>query len=177
MEFRFAFSDGYSLEDFRLFNHLCVRRGKVSRWAIPLLRVGLFIGGTFLFLSGLLLLFRGESALLAVVYLLVGAAWMLLGLFRDRVSAWQSRRLMLRRVRKMEFTLDENVVTEKTDFGGATYEYLPECALAFYKETYFMFFDKKHALLLPLRCMTKGTPESLEKFWEEKMGKPVEKYK
>ena len=176
MELRFAFSDGYSLEDLRLFNILCARRGKVTRWSVPLLRLVLLAGGAFLFLTGILTLAKKGSVLLAVLYLLVGAAWMLLGLFRDRVNAWRSRRIMLRGVHRMEFTVTEDGIAEKTEFTNAEYTFEPDCALVFYKETYFVFFDKRHAVLLPLRCMTRGKAKDLEKFWEEKMGKPVEKY-
>ena len=178
MAFTFSMPGGYSTADLVNLNRIHTKLGKVRRWLVPVLRVVFTLGGLFLIASAALLLAYGgaEDGLLTsiVVFFLVGLLWLLLGLFRYRLSAWNSRRLTLRDLGSITVTVDEEGVTETTDKGRALHPYSAFVGAACYRDTLFLFLDKNHALILPFAAMTGGTATELDGFWARHSGLPIQ---
>ncbi len=177
MAFTFFLPDGYSKADLVNLNRVHTKLGKIRRWLIPALRVVFTLGGIFLiWCAALLLAFDGiADGMLAsiIVFFLVGVLWLLLGLFRYRISAWNSRRLTLKGLGSITVTLDGDGVEEICDKGHTHYAYEAFVKAACYRDTLFLFLDKNHALILPFSAMTQGTAGELEDFWARHSGVPI----
>ena len=176
MAFTFFLPDGYSKADLVNLNRVHTKLGKIRRWLIPVLRVVLTLGGVLLILMAALLALDGvEDGMLAsiIVFFLVGVLWLLLGLFRYRISAWNSRRLTLKGLGSITVTLDGDGVEEICDKGHTHYAYEAFVKAACYRDTLFLFLDKNHALILPFSAMTQGTAGELEDFWARLSGVPI----
>lgn len=178
MSFTFCLPDGYSTADLVNLNRVHTKLGKIRRWLIPVLRVVFTLGGIFLILSAALLLAYDGIAdgMLAsiIVFFLVGLIWLLLGLFRYRVSAWSSKRLAVKDLGSITVTLSEEGVSENTNKGYALHPYDAFVGAACYRDILFLFLDKNHALILPLSVMTGGTAAELDAFWTRCGGLPIQ---
>ena len=176
MAFTFFLPDGYSKADLMNLNRVHTKLGKIRRWLIPVLRVVLTLGGVLLILMAALLAFDGvEDGMLStiLVFFLVGVLWLLLGLFRYRISAWNSRRLTLKGLGSITVTLGEDGIEETSSKGHAHYTYEAFVKAACYRDTLFLFLDKNHALILPFAAMKGGTATELDNFWARHSSLPI----
>ena len=74
-------------------------------------------------------------------------------------------------------TVDERglhaaAVTLSTDFGYDAY-----CDLVHYRDTYYLYIDKRKAQIVPERCFTQGDPAAFGRFMAEKTGLTVKEIK
>ena len=58
--------------------------------------------------------------------------------------------------------------TISTDFGYDAY-----CDLVHYRDTYYLYIDKRKAQIVPERCFTQGDPAAFGSFMAEKTGLTV----
>ena len=178
MEFRFELPEGYSTQDILALNRLWTKKSKVRRWTTPLFRLFLlFVGASFV-LSSLSWLDGGYVGAtpvwqLVAIPLVIGLLWLFVGLFYFQISAWRSRRLMLKNVDRFKFTLDSEGVREQTNKGTAHYRYDVFVDAYDYQDRWFLFLDKRHAFILPKAALTVGEAGMFAVFWTEKTGKAV----
>lgn len=182
MEFRFELSDGYSLQELVALNKLYVKKSKIRRWTTPLFRLLFILVGVSFILSSLSWLdggYVGETPVwqLVAVPLVIGLLWLFLGLFYFRISAWKSRRMMLKNTGSFLFVLDDEGVTEQTSKGVAHFHYNSFQEAYDDQKRWFLFLDKRYAFILPKEAMTMGNPEMFVDFWKSKSGKDMIKIK
>ena len=63
-------------------------------------------------------------------------------------------------------------VTLSTDFGYDAY-----CDLVHYRDTYYLYIDKRKAQIIPERCFTQGEPAAFGPFMADKTGLQVKEIK
>lgn len=176
MQFQFYFPKGYETRDLILLNKTAARA--FHRWWNLLSRVLLCGLGAVTLLGGILTLTAAggthEMLSASLFPMILGAAWLVLGLENFRLSAWLSRRLQIRNAGGVTVTLDDGGVTEATQNKGSTrYEYSAFTAVFRRGTTYVLFLDRKHALLLPERVLTRGDPNALGSFLHDRLQMPV----
>ena len=70
-------------------------------------------------------------------------------------------------------TLGEEKIHDKDEKMEGVYPYSSIIGAYHYQERYFLFIDKRRALILPERGLTQGDMGSLRSFLEDKIGKTV----
>lgn len=177
MRFEFYMPNGYATNDLMNLSRVYIKMGTVRRWLRPLLRGLMILCGAVLVLGGAILLFSGaaEEGLgsAIVIFLVIGCLWLLIGLFAHRLNAWGSRRLMIKGLESITVTLDETGVAETTNKGTALHPYKAFVDVVCYRNTYFLFLDKRHAIILPVQTMTQGSPAIFDGCWLQMGGKPI----
>ena len=174
MEFRFILDDGNSFRDLLNLQKVSVKRSSLLRILVPLLRVILVLGGVFFLVPGAVLL-KPDSLPTGIACLLVGVVWLLLGLFYFHYGAWKSRRMRIKRVGGSIISLTENDIVEVTQMSDSRFGYDVVQEMYFYRNTYFLFVDKKHALILPCACLVSSSADDLLQTLEARCGKQIKK--
>ena len=64
-------------------------------------------------------------------------------------------------------------VYETTEKGTAFYQYSAFVEAVCCSNIYFLFLDKRNALILPVQAMTQGSPAVFDGCWLQMGGKPV----
>lgn len=176
MNYQFCLPLGYATADLVNLNRVYVKMGPIRRWLRPLLRWAMTLCGAALLVVGAVMLVGGaEDGLIisTIIFLVVGLLWLLVGLFANRVNAWSSRRLMMKGLGNITVILDESGVTETSDKGTALHPFSAFVDVVYYRNTYFLFFDKRHAIILPTRAMTQGSPATFADWWSQHSGKEI----
>ena len=176
MEFRFILDNGNEFRELLLLNKVVVKRNAFLRVFVPLLRIALTIIGVFFLLTGCVLLFGDyDSKSAGVACTLVGVVWTFLGLFYYRYGAWRSHRMTLKNVGSIIISLTEHDIVEVSQMSDARFGYDAVRELYFYRDTYFLFLDRRHALILPLAKLSSGQAELLEQELSSRCGKTLKK--
>jgi len=177
MQFEFTLPHGFERRDLINLNQVAVKRRTFTRVFVPFLRIVLCLIGLFLFLSGLLLVIMDATVAVttSIILMLIGILWFLLGAFYYRYGAWKSRKIALKDVGAITVMLDDEGIAEITEKGRASFPYNAICETVLFRSTYFLFLDKKHALILPVRCLSQGSPVAFEEFWQRKCEKRIKK--
>lgn len=168
---RFQFQYTLGREDFIALNSMLNQTGsgrgrKMIRWVFMLLGV-LFAGfgvmylqqkhyvaGPVLLLMGLLLLYRLRTM--------------------GRLSKRQAGHLADSVAGERCVMLEEAGIRIRDNGSEALAPYEGVQQLLFLDQRYFLVFDRRRILLLPLSAMTAGDPEALRPFLEEKLGRETE---
>jgi len=176
MEFRFLLDQGNEFRELLLLNKVVVRRSSFLRIFVPLLRIILIAGGLFLLLPGCVLLFgQYDNKTAGVAAALVGLVWFLLGVFYYRYGALRSRAMTLKNIGSIILMLTQDGIQEVTQKTESRFGYDAIREVYFYRNTYFLFVDRKHALILPCSKLVLGQAEDLEKTLEERCQTTVKK--
>lgn len=174
MQFQFRLDNGYDFHQLLLLNKVVVRRKRSSRIFVPILRTCLIVVGLFFLITGSMLLFGGYGEIFTgIACITAGLLWSMLGVLYYRYGAWKSRSLLIKNLGTVCIDLNTIDIHEKTLKSDAHYAYSAIQELCFYKDSYFLFLDKRHALILSLKNLTCGAPELLLKTLEERCGKIV----
>lgn len=170
MQYQFHLPDGYLMRDLIHLNQVVVRRKWFLWLAVGILRIVLSVVGFMLLLTGVFMLFGNYDVQIvtAVVIGLVGLVWFLLGIFYYRYGAWRSRRLMLKDVGAITVTMTDDQIEEQTEKGASRFSYQMVQEVLLFRDTYFLFLDRRHALILPIRSLTEGHAHTFAAFWHEK---------
>ena len=166
--FRFQFD--YTLEDMNALSRVTAR---AYRWKkVLLLRLVLaLLGAAYLVVGGAML--TPGSKLLGLILLGAGVLFLCLALFYHQGAAWRTKRMMGGGAGSSTVTLEDEGVHGKSELGESSYPYSAVIGAYHYRERYFLFLDKRHAILLPERALIQGEPAGLKDFLEEKMGKEI----
>lgn len=176
---RFCFElPGYCWQDLLALNRLNVKKSKLYRWLIPLLRVVMCLVGGFAFLIAAMLIYDAchgakMNWVLLAAFLLLGLLWLYAGLFYYHRRARKSRRLALQDAGGIRIEFSGEDITGNDKKGCASYCYDAFAGAYDYCDRWFLFLDKRHALILPRTAMTEGDPEAFVRFLEKKIGTVV----
>jgi len=174
MDFQFRFENGYDFYELILLNKAVVRRNAFLRVFVPILRSVFVVGGLFFLITGCMFFFAGfHDAAMGAICILAGLLWFLLGAFYYRYGAWKSRRMLLKNLGSISISLNEKDIHELTSRSEARFSYHLIQEVCFYKNTYIVFLDKKHAFILSLNKLSAGQPDLLAMALEERCGKAV----
>lgn len=166
----FQFQYDYTLEDMNALSRVTARTYR--RKKVLLLRLALaLLGVAYLVVGGAM--FAPGSKLFGVILLGAGLLFLCLALFYHQGAAWRTKRMMAAGAESSTVTLEEESVHGKSKLGESSYPYSAVIGAYHYRERYFLFLDRRHAILLPERALIRGDPTGLKDFLEKKMGKEI----
>ncbi len=151
--------DGYTFQDLMALNRAMARLYRRGRTAASR-TVRFFMGLLMLAMSSLVLV-GGISIPLGIMLVVLGVVYLCLAVFHYRLSAWHSSRLQLKDAGELTVTLDDTGVREHGRKGEGFYPYASFIGCAHSRERYFLFLDKRHAVILPEAAIAVGDPAAL----------------
>ena len=166
----FQFQFAYTLEDLTALSRAAGKtylRGRtlICRVSMALLAVAYLVFGGLLLSIG--------STVSGLVFMAFGVCFAAFFLLYHRWSARLTRRRMMEGTGAMTVTLEEERISDKNEKAESTYPYSSIIGAYHYQERYFLFIDKRRALILPERGLTQGDMGSLRSFLEDKIGNTV----
>lgn len=167
----FQFRYEYTLEDMNALSRVTARtyrRKKVLLYRAVLV----LLGAAYLAIGGLMLFH--QSWAVGIVLFAAGLLFTALSLFYHQGIAWRTKRMMVEGEGDFTVELEEESIRGKSEKGESAYPYSAVIGAFHYKERYFLFLDKRHAMLLPERALIKGDRTVLNGFLTEKLGKEIE---
>lgn len=108
-----------------------------------------------------------------LVNLIFGLLLVGIGVFRTRLNAWSSKRMLVKDTGVLTVTLDEDGVREHNKKGEGIYRWDALVDGYHSRERYLLFVDKKHAIVLPERALTQGDSTQLKSFIEARLGQEI----
>lgn len=166
----FEFQYTYTLEDMNALSRVSAKTYR--RKKVMILRTVLAVMSIAYLGMGALILSSG-SMVSGLVMTAAGVLFALLCLFYHQGTAWNTKRLMMEGEASSTVTLEEECIHGKGEKGEGSYPYSAVIGAYHYKERYFLFMDKRHAVLLPERALTRGDPAALKPWLEVKLGKEI----
>lgn len=166
----FQFQYDYTLEDMNALSRVTAktyRRKKVLIYRTVLALLGVAYLG-----MGVLLL-SGDSVVSGIILLVAGVLFAAICIFYHQGTAWRTKRMMVEGEGGFTVTLEEESVHGKSEKGESSYPYSAVVEVFHYKERYFLFLDKRHAVLLPERALVNGEPAKLKPWLEEKLKREI----
>lgn len=168
--------NGYTIQDLVVLCRITAKRYRRGRTAVH--RTIYVLAGLVLLATGALLLLeatlqKGDSLLLGAVLLAAGLLYLGLGIFYHRLTAWRSHQIQLKDVGEVTVTLDDAGVREQSKKGEGFYPYASFIDCFHSPGRYFLFLDKKHAVILPEAAMAVGDPAAFGPKLAEKFGGTV----
>lgn len=166
----FRFQYQYTLEDMDALSRVSgktYRRKRVLtfRTVLALISIAYLFMGYVLFVPG--------SQLVGLILLAAGALFAALAIFFHRGTAWRSKRMLMTGEEPLSVELEEEGVRGRGKMGESFYRYSAVIGAYYYRERYFLFLDKRHAVLLPERALVQGEPAALRIFLKDKLGKEI----
>lgn len=166
----FQFQYDYTLEDMNALSRVTAktyRRKKVLIYRTVLALMGVAYLG-----MGVLLLSGGSMAP-GLILLAAGVLFAAICIFYHQGTAWRTKRMMVEGEGGFIVTLEEESVHGKSEKGESSYPYSAVVGVFHYKERYFLFLDKRHAVLLPEWALVRGDSVTLRAFLTEKLGQEI----
>lgn len=164
--------NSYTIQDLLILSRVTAKCYRRVRTLIS--RVVLFFLGLVMLGMGLLVLIGAGPLTLEILLLAGGLLYIGLSIFYHRLVAWKSRRMLIKNTGEITVTLDDAGVRECSEKVEGFYPYQAFIGCVYSPGWYFLFLDKKHAVILPEGAMIAGDPEHFRDFIQEKTGKPVE---
>ena len=166
----YQFQYDYTLEDMNALSRVV---GKTyRRKKVLLLRTVLaLMGAAYLMVGGVML--AGGGLIPGLILLGTGVLFGALSLFYHQGTAWRSKRMMVEGEGEFTVTLEKESVHGKSVKGESSYPYSAVVGAFHYRERYFLFLDKRHAMLLPERALTKGDRAGLRRKKKKKLGMEI----
>lgn len=169
--FVLRFDHSYEKGDFLALN--AVASKKLTPWWKRGTGIIMLLAALFLLFGGAAMLGDEEVRGSGIVAVLMGAALLLLFLFRDHVNAWASRRNMAK-VENLTIKCSDDVITEKSTKMLVQVPYTAITRVFHFRQRYFLFVEKRRAYILPEAHFVAGDPHDFASFITEKTGRPVE---
>ncbi len=161
----------YSFEDFLALNELSTRTTFFSNMRRIVLRPFGIIFGAFLAIISYGL--YGESGSpMWLFYVVIGSLVCLYYLFSTKINAWATKRTIQNRTVAANYVFHENNFTQTSTQGTTTRGYEVIANVYEYKDRFFIYFDRRYALIFPKRVFAYGDAERFQSHLEAKMGKP-----
>ena len=167
----FQFQYDYTLEDMNALSRVTAktyrrRRVLIYRTVLALLGAAYLAMGWFLFAPG--------SKLIGAILLGAGVLFLALSLFYHQGTAWRTKRMMVEGEGDFTVTLEEESVHGKSAKGESSYPYSAVIGAYHYRERYFLFLDKRHAMLLPERALVRGERDGLKEFLKDRLKQEIQ---
>lgn len=122
---------------------------------------------------GLTMIPSGQKAI-AVILVAAGLFFSATAVFFHKGTAWRSKRMMVEGAGELTADLEETGVRGRSQKGEDFYPYGSFIGAYHYKGRYFLFQDKKHAVLLPDAGLVEGDAAELKNFLEQKLGTAIQ---
>lgn len=169
--FVLRFDHGYEKADFVALN--AVASKKLTPWWKRGTGVIMLLAALFLLFGGVAMLGDPEVRGSGIVAVLMGVAFILLFVFKNRVNAWASRRNTAK-IKNLTIKFSDTTLTEKNEQALVQMPYTSFTRVLYYKKRYFLFVDKRRAYILPEGHFAVGDPRDFADFIAQKTGHPVE---
>ena len=165
--------NGYTYQDLLALCRVAAKRYRRGR-TIAVRSLLLVLGLAMIELGGLLvlgeLLSGGGFPLQGALVVLLGLVYLGLSVFYHRFTAWRSSRMQIKDLGEVTVTLDDAGVRERGRKGESFHPYSSFISCFHSRERYFLFVDKKHAVILPEQAIAMGDPAALGAKLAEKFG-------
>ncbi len=166
----------YSQQDLLALNKLSVKKNKLYRWLTLVFRLILCLAGIFFLLAGALLIYGGSIGAktdwpLSAIMILLGLLWLCMGIFYYQRKARRSRRIS--DAGRIRAAFSDDGIEEESNKSRTCYRYDAFVGAYDYRGRWFLFLDKRHAIILPRAAMTMGKMETFASFLEQKLGKQI----
>ena len=166
----FQFQFEFTLEDMDTFSRMMAKTYR--RKKVLIYRVVLALLAVAYLVMGGLLLFVGRTVF--GLFMIVGGVFFATRfLFYHRWVARRAIRGMKEGSVGTTVTLEEERIHDKDEKMESVYPYGSIDNGYHYRDRYFLFLDKRRALILPERGLTQGDLGCLKKFLEDKIGKEI----
>lgn len=169
--FVLRFDHGYEKADFVALNAVASKR--LTPWWKRGAGVVMLLAALFLLFGGAAMLGDEEVRVSGVTAVLMGVAFLLLFVFKNRVNAWASKR-NTGKIENLTIKCSDTAITEKHEQALVQMPYTSFTRIFHYKKRYFLFLDKRRAYILPEERFVVGDPHDFADFIAVKTGKPVE---
>lgn len=166
--FRFRFD--YTLEDMNALSRVAAKTYR--RKKVLITRMVMALLGLAYLAMGALLLFH-QSWVTGGIIFAAGVFFAAVAIFYHQGAAWRSKRMMVAGEGAFTVELEEKSVWGRSEKGESAYPYSAVTGAYYYKERYFLFVDKRHAMLLPERGLVEGDAMALKSFLEERLKKEI----
>lgn len=166
----YQFQYDYTLEDMNALSRVTAKTYRRKRVLVYQAVLAL-LGAAYLAMGWLL--FSSGSKLVGVILFVAGVLFLALSLFYHQGTAWRIKRMMVEGEGEFTVTLGEESVHGKSVKGESSYPYSAVVGAVHYRERYFLFLDKRHAMLLPERALTNGDRAGLRSFLTKKLGMEI----
>lgn len=163
--------NGYTFQDLLALNRVTAKRYRRTRTVIY--RVVMLLLGLAMLGMGALLLWAEGPTVLGAALVLLSLLYLGLAVFYHRLTAWRSSRMQLKGMGEVTATLDDAGVREQGEKGEGFYPYSSFIGCFHSRGRYFLFLDKKHAVILPEAAIAVGDPATLGQKLAAKFGGPV----
>lgn len=166
----FQFQYDYTLEDMNALSRVTAKTYR--RKKVLILRVVLaLLGLAYLFVGGVML--SGKGTVPGLILMAAGLLFGAMAVFYHQGTAWRSKRMLMEGMGSLTVTLEEEGLRGKSGLGEEFFPYSAIIGGYRYRERYFLFLDKRHAMLLPERALTRGDGAGLKAFLSERIGKEI----
>lgn len=169
--FVLRFDHGYEKGDFIALNAVAAK--KLTSWWKRGVGIIMLLAALFLIFGGAAMLGDAEVRGSGITAMLMGAAFILLFVFKNRVNAWASRRNTAK-MENLTIKCSDDGITEKSTEMLVQVPYTAIARVFHYRQRYFLFVDKRRAYILPEAHFVVGDPRDFASFITEKTGKTVE---
>ena len=168
MEFHAAVE--YTKADIKIYQRF---HRKTKRRAFNIVLTVLFMLAAILLAPVIVIDIRNGSIGDMITRTAVFALLIALYFLRDSINAAAMLRRRVKGTEHMEYVFDDECF--KVDCGALKeqYDYAALKELYRVKGIFLMYVDKLHAVILPERCFTLGTPDAFARFISEKTGREV----
>ena len=168
----FRFQYEYTLEDMNALSRVSARTYRRKKVLVYRTVLAL-LGAVYLGMG--VLLFSHQSWVAGTVLLIAGLLFAAISVFYHQGTAWRTKRMMVEGEGGFTVTLEEEGVHGKSEKGESSYPYSAVIGAYHYRERYFLFLDKRHAMLLPERALVMGDPSLLQSWLEQKLKRDIQK--
>ncbi len=169
----YQFQFEYDFQDLLVLNRVYTKASDGRRAASILARVFLILSGVFIVAITALVMILAECTLRMALYFLFGLLELALAIFYYHYNAWISKHLQIKNAGVWTITVDEDGVREHSAKGDNIFPWNVLEGGYHSRGRYFLFIDKKHAVILREQALTQGDPATLRAFLEEKLQKKV----
>lgn len=163
--------NGYTIQDLVVLCRITAKRYRRARTL--LFRGIVLVLGLVMLGMGALILAAEGSTVLGTALILLSLLYLALSVFYYRLTAWRSSRMQIKDVGEITVTLDDAGVREQSKKGEGFYPYASFIDCFHSPGRYFLFLDKKHAVILPEAAMAVGDPAAFGPKLAEKFGGTV----
>lgn len=160
--------NGYTYQDLLALCRVVAKRYRRAR--VTVYRVVMMLLGLVMLAVGALLLWAEGPTVLDAALIGLGLLYLGLSVFYYRFTAWRSSRMQIRDLGEVTVTLDDAGVRERSRKGESFYPHSSFISCFHSRGRYFLFVDKKHAVILPEQAIAVGDPAALGAKLSEKFG-------
>ena len=169
MAYQFRYT--YTLEDLTVLARVAM--AAYRKWRVRIYRIIVAVLSAVYLFAGIAILRSGRRKGAGIVAVAVGVFLGAIALFYYQFTAHRSRRLLVEQAGEITVTLEEGGVRGVHQKGEEFHPYSAVIGIFRSKGRFFLFIDKKHAIILPEEKLTAGDPALLNFWLRQKLGQEI----